>query len=54
MPDYRKYLPMDDTLFDYVLEHTSEPDAVQRDLIDRTNGSATPGACRSHIRRRCS
>ena len=36
MPDYRKYLPVDDTLFDYVMENTSEPDAVQRGLIDRT------------------
>jgi caffeoyl-CoA O-methyltransferase len=28
---------MDDSLFDYVLENTSGPDPVQRDLIDRTN-----------------
>ena len=37
MSDYRKYVPMDDTLFDYVLANTTEPDAVQRGLIARTN-----------------
>ena len=37
MSDYRKYVLMDDTLFDYVLANTTEPDAVQRRLIARTN-----------------
>ncbi|MEE8572733.1 MAG: class I SAM-dependent methyltransferase [Gemmatimonadota bacterium] len=37
MSDYRKYVLMDDTLFDYVLANTTEPDAVQRGLIARTN-----------------
>ena len=37
MFDYRKYVRMDDALFDYVLENTTEPDAVQRDLIARTS-----------------
>jgi caffeoyl-CoA O-methyltransferase len=37
VPDYRKYLPLDDALFDYVLQNTSRPDAVQRGLIHRTN-----------------
>ncbi len=36
MSDYRKYVHMDDTLFDYVLANTTEPDAVQRGLIART------------------
>lgn len=37
MSDYRKYVHMDDTLFDYVLANTTEPDAVQRGLIARTS-----------------
>lgn len=37
MSHYRKYLPLDDALFDYVLANTTEPDAVQRGLIDRTD-----------------
>jgi len=36
LSDYRKYVHMDDTLFDYVLANTTEPDAVQRGLIART------------------
>lgn len=34
---YRKYLPLDDALFDYVFSNTTEPDAVQRALIERTD-----------------
>jgi len=34
---YRKYVRMNDALFDYVLENTTGPDAVQRDLIARTS-----------------
>ena len=34
--EYRKYLRMDDALFDYVAAHTTPPDAVQRQLIERT------------------
>ena len=37
MSDYLKYLPLDDDLFEYVLDHTTKPDLVQRMLIDRTN-----------------
>ena len=37
MSDYRKYLPLDDALFDYVLANTMEPDSVQRALIARTS-----------------
>jgi caffeoyl-CoA O-methyltransferase len=37
LSDYRKYLPLDDALFDYVLANTTAPDAVQRKLIARTN-----------------
>jgi len=37
LSDYRKYVHMDDTLFDYVLANTTEPDAVQRGLIARTS-----------------
>ncbi len=37
MSDYRKYVHMDDTLFDYVLANTTKPDAVQRGLIARTS-----------------
>lgn len=37
MSDYRKYLPLDDALFDYVLANTMQPDDVQRSLIERTN-----------------
>ncbi len=36
MSDYLKYLPLDDDLFRYVLDHTSRPDPVQRALIERT------------------
>lgn len=36
-PAYRKYLALDDTLFDYVLANTTPPDAVQRGLIERTS-----------------
>lgn len=35
-PVYRKYLRLDDDLFDYVLAHTTPPDRVQRELIERT------------------
>lgn len=35
--EYRKYLPFDDTLFDYVQANTTPPDAVQRFLIERTS-----------------
>jgi len=34
---YRKYLSLNDTLYDYVLAHTAEPDAVQRQLVARTD-----------------
>lgn len=34
--EYRKYLRMDDALFDYVTAHTTPPDAVQSELIERT------------------
>jgi caffeoyl-CoA O-methyltransferase len=34
--EYRKYLRMDDALFDYVLSHTTPPDRVQAGLIART------------------
>lgn len=37
MSRYRKYLVMDDVLFDYVLARTSPPDSVQEDLIRRTD-----------------
>jgi caffeoyl-CoA O-methyltransferase len=37
LSDYRKYLPLDDALFDYVLANTMQPDDVQRSLIERTN-----------------
>lgn len=37
MSEYRKYLPLDDELFDYVLDHTSAPDAVQMELVARTD-----------------
>ena len=37
LSDYRKYLPLDDALFDYVIANTTEPDTVQRGLITRTN-----------------
>jgi len=37
LSDYRKYLPLDDALFDYVLANTMEPDSVQRALIARTS-----------------
>jgi caffeoyl-CoA O-methyltransferase len=35
--DYRKYLPLDDALFDYVLAHTTPPDAIQQSLIEKTD-----------------
>ena len=35
--EYRKYLRLDDDLFDYVLEHTEPPDDVQRKLIASTD-----------------
>ena len=37
MSDYRKYVPLDDALFDYVLANTAAPDAIQRALIARTD-----------------
>jgi caffeoyl-CoA O-methyltransferase len=37
LAEYRKYLKLDDALFDYVNAHTTEPDAVQRELIRRTS-----------------
>ena len=37
LSDYRKYVPLDDALFDYVLANTTAPDAVQRALMTRTN-----------------
>lgn len=36
MSEYRKYLRMDDALFDYLLAHTSPPDGVGASLIERT------------------
>jgi caffeoyl-CoA O-methyltransferase len=37
LSDYRKYVPLDDALFDYVLANTTAPDAVQRALMARTH-----------------
>ena len=38
MSEYRKYLPLDDELYDYALAHTTAPDDVQARLIARTAG----------------
>ncbi len=38
MADYRKYLALDDELFDYALRRTTPPDDVQASLIERTAG----------------
>ncbi|MBT8478155.1 MAG: class I SAM-dependent methyltransferase [Gemmatimonadetes bacterium] len=34
--DYRKFLPLNDELFDYLQSNTTKPDPVQRGLIDQT------------------
>lgn len=36
MPEYRKYLTLNDELFDYALHRTTPPDEVQASLIERT------------------
>ena len=36
MADYRKFLALNNDLFDYLLSNTTEPGAIERNLIDRT------------------